>query len=325
MTPALRSHIMCMGWFLRRTARADDLIPFYRDTLGLPVMRGWEPTYFIWTGETFCMELIAEAPPRPERDQDPATAALTPMFRALDLEALLARLGAEGVRLVARSESEDGKEAFVLDTDGQLIGFREAPAGSPKPFDVEARRRRGRGDTYSYGWTQMPGDMQELYALRRRVANMETALAFYAKVLGLAILEQSSSGARLDAGDNFVLELAPGGSMQRLPEKDRTEIANSFVFRVDNFDATVAELEALGVPIVQRLEFNSAHLVYASDPEGQLIGFEERFEPHGYKTWRDPFAEDLEANRRWRAYRMDAARGASMAYARLPRTDPLPE
>jgi catechol-2,3-dioxygenase len=319
----IRDHIMCMGWYLRRTAKADDLIGFYRDVVGLPVMRGYEPTYFISVGETFCMELIAERPPRPERDETPEIASVLPILRTPDLQALVERLRAANVEVRDIRETATGAEAFARDWDGQWLGLRERKASSPHFSDKEAMRRRARGDTFSYGWPAMPADIQEMGWIRRHAQDPLRIASFYSETLGLKIVGEEDGAVMLDAGDNFILEIAGGGAPQKPPVHDRTEIPNCFVFRIDNFDETEHLLRAAGVPVAQRIEFNSAHLLYCLDPEGQLIGFEERFEPHAYKKWRDPFAEDIEANRRWRAYRMNADEGARMDYGATPRTEQL--
>jgi catechol-2,3-dioxygenase len=310
-----------MGWYLRRTAKADDLIGFYRDTLNLPVMRGWEPTYFISVGETFCMELLAERAPRPERERDPQTAPLTPILRVHNLDGLLSRLGAADVEVVSRRESAHTREAWILDWDGHLVGLRERSGSSPHWSDAEALRRFNRGWTYSRDWGNMPADIQELGWILRRARDPERLAAFYEGALGLKRVGEEDGAIMLDAGDNFILEIAGGGAPLAPPVHDRSEIANCFVFRIDDFDETERLVRQAEIPVAQRLEFNSAHLLYCLDPEGQLLGFEERFEPHGYKTWREPFAEDLEANRRWRAYGLDAERGRDNGFGLLPRTD----
>lgn len=315
----LRNHIMCMGWYLRRVERGEAVLPFYRDVLKLPVMRGKEPTWFIWGGEIFVFELIGECPPRPERDTDPASAPLMPVFRCHNLDGLLAELAHNHVRTVGERRTKHGREAFVLDTDRQLVMLRERAPDSSHASDIEAARRRARGDTFVYDWRAMPARIQELAWIRRQVQNLSKVLPFYTDKLGLKQVGEEDGAVMLDAGDNFILEIAEGGTPQKPPEKDRTEITNSFVFHVDDHARMTALLKERGVPIVQEIFFNSAHLTYVVDPEGQLLGFEERFEPHGYKAWRNPFAEDLEVNRRWRTYRMDTARGTAMNYSRSTR------
>lgn len=316
---SLRDHIMCMGWYLRRVERGEAVLPFYRDVLKLPVMRGKEPTWFIWGGEIFVFELIGERPPRPERDTDPASAPLMPVYRVHDLDGLLAELRHNHVAIVGERKTEHGRDVFILDTDRQLNVLREREAMSPHASDIEAARRKTRGDTFVNDWPKMPLRIQELGWIRRQVQSLAKVLPFYTATLGLKKVGEESGAVMLEAGDNFILELAEGGSPQKPPQKDRTEITNSFVFHVDDHALVTEMLKKAGVPVMQEIFFNSAHLTYVVDPEGQLLGFEERFEPHGYKTWRNPFAEDLEVNRRWRSYRMDAARGAAIGYSRTTR------
>lgn len=318
---ALRERIMCMGWYLRRVERGEAVLPFYRDVLKLPVMRGKEPTWFIWGGEIFVFELIGERPPRPARDTDPKSAPLMPVFRCHDLDGLLEELSHLHVRILGERRTPHGRDAFVLDTDRQIVMLRERAAASPHASDIEAARRRARGDTFVYDWRAMPARIQELGWIRRQVRSLSAVLPFYTEILGLREVGEEDGAIMLEAGDNFILELAEGGEPQTPPEKDRTEITNSFVFHVDDHARMTTLLKERGVPVVQEIFFNSAHLTYVVDPEGQLLGFEERFEPHGYKAWRTPFAEDLEVNRRWRSYRMDAARGAAMNYSRTTRME----
>jgi predicted enzyme related to lactoylglutathione lyase len=274
-------NLMFFGWYMRRTPSISALLPFYRDVLKLPLIRLSEKSVaFFWGGESTIFELKADVPPRPERDSNPATAPMTPVFATPDLTKLLKRLTQHGITpLPAITDSTD---AFVLDSDKQIIGFRQMK----KPTS-----------SFNPGCAPFPDDISGLTAIIRRAANVEKACLFYRDVFQFPDL----GAGRFDFGEGIALEVLGGGSPQRVPP-DRGEITNSLVMRVVDHDAWNAHLKKSGARIVNdKIQFNSAELTYAADPDGQIFGFEERYEPPEYRTPRQPFLEDVEAERRWAA------------------------
>jgi len=275
-------NLMFFGWYMRRTPGIPALLPFYRDILKLPLIRLSEKSVaFFWGGESTIFELKGDVPPRPERDTNPATAPMIPVFATPDLPRLLTRLAARGVApLPAVADCSD---TFVLDTDRQLVGFRQTAKKPTSGFNP--------------GCAPFPDDIAGLTAIIRRVTDVDRVCAFYRDVFQFPAL----GAGRFDFGEGISLEVMGGGSAQRIPP-DRVEITNSLVMRVADHDAWNAHLKKSGARIVNdKIQFNSAELTYATDPDGQIFGFEERYEPPEYRLPREPFLEDLEAERRWAA------------------------
>lgn len=281
------------GWYMRRTPSADALAPFYRDALGTSVIRGAEPVYFLWAGESFIIELKAEKPPREERVTDPDVHPCTPIFHTRDLERTLARLLRGGGVLTGSADTPFGREAFVLDPDQQIVGLRE-------PFGGETSLGRDPVSDFNPGCAPLPDDLIGLRSIVRRVADMDAMAAFYRDTIGFPDMGIVEGRHLFDLGEGVHLELAVGGALQHAPD-DRVEITNHFIVRVEDHDAFNAALKNDGVTFSNdSFRWNSANMSICIDPEGHIMGFEERFEPHEYGTPRDPFEEDMEADRRWR-------------------------
>ncbi len=290
---ATRDLHMGPGWYMRRTPNADRLIPFYRDGLGTSVIRGEEPVYFLWAGESYIIELKAEKPPREERVTDPDVHPCTPLFHTRDLNVTLARLLRAGGELISSSETPFGREAFVLDPDRQIVGLRE-------PIGGETALGRSAVSEYNPGCAPLPDDLIGLRSIVRRVADMETMITFYRDVIGFKEVGPVNGRHLFDQGEGVHLELAPGGAVQT-PPQDRVEITNHFIVRVVEHDAFNQALKDAGVKFSNdSFRWNSADMSICIDPEGHIMGFEERFEPHEYGHPRDPFEEDMEADKRWR-------------------------
>lgn len=317
------------GWYMRRTANATALLPFYRDALGTSVIRGAEPVYFLWAGETFIIELKADGSLRGERVTAPALHPCTPIFHSRDLQVTVDRLLNNGASLISRSDTAFGPEAFVLDPDQQIVGIRQ-------PKDGELAIGRSNVSSYNPGCAPLPEDVIGLRSILRPVVDIGTMSSFYGDTVGFKDLGKHNGRHLFDLGEGVHLELTSGGEQQN-PPKDRAEISNQFIVRVEDHDAFNAALKANDVPFCNdSFRWNSADMSICIEPEGHIMGFEERFEPHEYGTPRDPFEEDLEADRRWRqtAGQRDgntpdgfdvgyaATRYGAMHYTRKRGTDP---
>ena len=290
--PLPESMHMGPGWFMRRTSNATALLPFYRDALGTSVIRGAEPVYFLWAGETYIIELKADDSLREDRVPDPATHPCTPIFHSRDLQITLDRLLSNGASLLSDTETAFGKEVFVLDPDQQIVGLRQ-------PLDGEHSNGRSAVSSYNPGCMSLPDDLIGLRSILRPVADMPTMVGFYADVMGFKNLGATYDRHLFDLGEGVHLEVMSGGEIQN-PPQDRGEIGNQFIVRVEDHDAFNAALKAGGIPFCNdSFRWNSADLSICVDPEGHIVGFEERFEPPEYGLPRDPFEEDLEAERRW--------------------------
>jgi predicted enzyme related to lactoylglutathione lyase len=304
-TPA--REIMGVGWYVvfSRPSMMDRMTAFYEKTLGLPEMLNMRTDIqnknYLWGGEDIVVDLAHHAPETPldPREADPATARQFAIFRTDNLDALMAGFAAQGAMTLPARPTYYGREAFVIDPMGRLIGFRQRDPGSPFASDKEARRRFARGEAFNPGSAAMPTHLQELGWVRLRVADMTAARAFYGARVGLRDLGTAGGAALFDLGDNTTLEIVGGGVARPVPP---TQSASETVaiLRVVDFPATLARLKAAGQPFPFKI-YSAANggFSYISDPEGNLLGLADRKPPAAYKGVMPIMAEDLEARRRW--------------------------
>ena len=197
---------------------------------------------------------------------------------------------------------------------GGLIGLREADPQSDLAHDVEARRRWRRGEAFNVGCDPMPAGWQELGWVVRHVADVRSMRHFYTDAIGLEVIAEEDGRVLLDLGDNSVLELAPGGQAAT-PPAHRHELMSTFILRIRQLERFREELKARGVHMVHEfIQWPAGALTYVADPEGHVIGIEERYHPSQYlsKTI-PPFPEDLEALRRQKEHLADRCGSGSAA------------
>lgn len=291
--------IMSLGWYMRRTEDAERLADFYGNILGLPLLRGQQPVFMFWAGESLVFELKSDEAPVNHRETDPETAPCIPIFRVHSMSSLLHRLTTSGVRIVSDKEIKDGREVFVLDADDQLVGLREISPNSSLAFEIEARRRREDTNRFNPGVEPMPDEIQDLGWILCRYQNRNTVAGFYQDTIGFTPVDGLPDRQSFDFGDNVVLEIADGGPELPLP-KDRVEVTNSYILRLEKTAPFKDRLEGLGVPWPNpHIQWKRAHLAYFADPENHIVGIEERYDPSEYPPGVDAFAEDLEAERRY--------------------------
>jgi predicted enzyme related to lactoylglutathione lyase len=303
----LRDQIMGIGWCVvfSRPSLIDRMTEFYGSTLGLPLlmtMRGpLQNKNYFWCGEDIVLDLAHHALeiPLDPREADPATARQIPIFRTDDLAALVAQLTAQGATVLPPRSTPQGDEAFVVDPMGRLIGYRQRPADSTFPPDVEARRRLRRGEAFNPGCAAMPAHLQELGWVRLSVADPAAARRFYGDLLGLADLGREGTADRFDLGDNSVLEIVPGGVARPAPAEQRASETVT-ILRVVDFPTVRARLEAMGQPLPYKIyDMAMGGFTYIADGEGNLLGLADRKPPAAYIAKEPARAEDLEARRRW--------------------------
>jgi predicted enzyme related to lactoylglutathione lyase len=297
--------VLSLGWFIRfaRPEQCEALRKFYAETLGLPFLRGGtghQKLDVFWAGEALLAELIWESEQEiaDPLDADPATAQTVPIFRVHDIDLLAGSLRAKGVTVLDSVNRDGYLELFIADPSGCLIGLRDL--NTPKhSHDVEAARRRARGEGFNPGCGRMPKGWQELGWIRQQVKDLAAMTRFYSSVLGLAVLDANDHRAWLDLGDNSVLELVGGGRVVALP-KSRRELAGCFNLRVQDLEALKSAVRAAGGGVVHELlQSDRYQLSYIADPEGHLLGIEESYHPEKYPPGTVCFPEDLEAQRRW--------------------------
>jgi catechol 2,3-dioxygenase-like lactoylglutathione lyase family enzyme len=305
-----------LGWYVRFVPleRMEAMDRFYADVLGLPRM--WhsriadgkvENKDLYWAGEAIIENHNCGAPPDAKvgpRESDPATARQVPFYRVSDLDSIVAGLRAQGVPVIGPSPCLHGREACVLDPMNMLLGLRQIDADSPLPQDMEAARRRVRGEAFNPGCKPMPAGWQELGWVRIRAADRSALESFYADTLGLPRINAAGGPVSFDLGDNTILELESGGTARPPPALQMSSHA-AIILRVGDALKLRAGLKGAGVHFVHDLIVHSkGNLCYVADPEGNVIGFSDRLHPGAYveplPTVLPPVSlEDAEAQRRW--------------------------
>jgi predicted enzyme related to lactoylglutathione lyase len=300
--------VKSFGWYNYFVPRADEgVAAFYTDVLGLPLIRsvkgGDHPNDFFWAGEAVIFEIIYEGQKGPAEptESDPDTAPLVAVYRVHDLPGIIARLTAKGAKVSAIRAVANGHEAFVTDPRGYLTGLREISETSKAAADIEARRRWKRGEAFNPGSRPMPPGFQDMSWIVRRVKDVPAMTAFYRDALGLKVIGTANGRALLDMGDATTLELAPGGRVSPPPE-NRTQLQATIIFRVAAMQKLRQKLVDGGGAVVHNLiQWDRGELSYVADPEGNLIGIEEKYEPSRINQAGPlpSLTEDIEADRRW--------------------------
>jgi predicted enzyme related to lactoylglutathione lyase len=304
---AVSREIMGLGWYVvfGRPSLIDVMTDFYGKTLRLPLMMTMRTAQqnknYFWCGEDIVLDLSHHAleTPLSPREADPAAARQIPIFRTEDLDTLTAGFAARGARVIPARPTFLGREAFVVDPMGRLIGFRQRALASPLAVDQEARRRFRRGEAFNPGCAPMPAHLEELGWVRLTVANLVAAKTFYGDRLGLAYLGAAGGAELFDLGDNTTLEIAPGGVARPVPAEQRAA-ESVMILRVVDFPATLERLKAAGQPFPFKVySMANGGFSYIADSEGNLVGLADRKPPAAYKATLPVLPEDLEARRRW--------------------------
>lgn len=297
-------YVRSLGWFIRFASpeSREALNAFYLDVLRLPFLRGGtgQKVDMYWAGEALVTEIIWEfrGAAHDPLDADPATVQTMPVYRVNGLDVLVAGLESRGARVLRLPETDGFREAVVVEPGGGLIGMRELQGPPTRLQDVVAERRRARGEAFNPGCVPMPAGWQELGWIRHRVRDLGAMQRFYADVLDLPLLDATPARAWLDLGDNSILELVAGGRAVALPA-NRSELTAVFILRVQQREALKERALAAGGAVVHELiQWDRGELSYLADPEGHLIGIEERYHPSRYAPQHTCFPEDVEARRR---------------------------
>ena len=300
--------VKSFGWYNYFVPMSDASVSsFYTDVLGLPLIRslkgGEHANDFYWAGEATIFEIIYEGKKGAAlpAESNPDTAPLVAVYRVHDLPAIVARLTAKNAKVTAIRDIPNGREAFVMDPRGYLTGLREVSESSKAAADIEARRRWKRGEAFNPGSHPMPPGFQDMSWIVRRVKDVPAITAFYRDALGLKVIGTANGRTSLDMGDATTLELAPGGQAGAPPE-NRTELPQTIIFRVAAMQKLRQKLADAGGKIVHNLiQWDRGELSYVADPEGNLIGIEEKYEPSRINQAGPlpSLSEDIESDRRW--------------------------
>lgn len=291
----MRAGIQGLGWLVRRTADPAGLGAFYRDVVGLPVLRTHGATTVFWCGETVVLGINEGGRPQ-RRYRDRSEAPFMPVFRVRSMERATALLRERGVEFVNDPFPIGGGEgilAYFRDPGGHITGLQERDEASARPKDVEWRRRRDSGELAVPGAPPLDGEIGGLGWIVVRCTDLDAQVAFYRDALGFHVMMRGERAALLDIGGTLTLEVALGCPPEPLPA-DRGEVPDAFVLRVDDAPATGAELRtagARGVGPTHRTEDGGGAIHYFLDPENHLFGVQTR-------TEQSTRVEDIEARRR---------------------------
>jgi predicted enzyme related to lactoylglutathione lyase len=286
----MRENIQGFGWFVRRSMQPEKLSAFYRDVVGLPVLRGSPSVTMFWGGESNVIEVNTGGAPNPgytDREQAPCV----PIFRVHGYDSVMKRLQDAGVKFINDITREYNRLGYFLDPDGNVTGIQERNRQSPRDADHEAWRRWDAGETTMPGSPPMPPDIQHIGWVVNRYEDSDAMLQWYQDVVGL---DMAVPPRMLNLGDTVLFEGGDGCPRQPIP-KDRTEVSNTFILRCHDIDGIVADLKSKGVQFVNEIfPIPGGRLAYFVDPEGHVVGLQQR-------TSESERAEDFEANRRWEA------------------------
>ncbi len=306
----MTSEVVALGWYVRFVPLAimDAMSDYYARVIGLPQPLKWrkpngdvENKDYFWGGEAIIVDhnYGGEDVPVAPGESDPATARQMEIFRVGDLDAAVAGLNERGAEIVSTGPCLHGREAFVRDPMGMLIGIRQRDDDSPLPQDSEGARRRRRGEAFNPGCAPMPEHWQELGWVRITVADLPGATRFYRDLLGLRIIATLDDLVLLDLGDNTTLELVGGGARRDPPPRQMASLT-AMILRVSDLAPMVRSLREAKVHFVHDMYTSpKGDWTYIADPEGNVIGISERKHPKFYLGQYPVYTEDLEAARRW--------------------------
>jgi predicted enzyme related to lactoylglutathione lyase len=267
---------MKLGWFMRRVPDRGPTVAFYRDVLGLPVLPVPRRAEMFWAGETmvFC---IGDGGAEPPVFTDRTQSTCIPVFRCINLESVMERVTKAGRPVINDRQLDHGRLIYVLDPSGNVTGFQERYRNSTRQQDADAFRRIDNGENTLAGVGPMPPDIYGLGWIVSWFENEESQIAWYRDVAGFSESGNPthSGGAMLSLGTSVLFD-AKGGGQRVPPVTNRLEASNLFIMRVDNFDEVVAGLKQRGAEFFHEPFDNGGKLAYIVDPEGQLIGFQQR-------------------------------------------------
>jgi predicted enzyme related to lactoylglutathione lyase len=293
-------NVFALGKFVRFAPWEAHEADFYARVLDFPLIRKVHTqAQIFWAGEAIVYEVVyvKDKVEQPPADLD--SAPCVPVFRVQALDELLAGLKLKGAQVLGVVKRAFGREAHFRDNTGHIIGLRERSDTSRCVQDVEARRRRLRGETYNPGSKSMPQNWQELGWLVRRVADVQVMAKFYRDVIGLEQVGEEEGRLLFDLGDNTLLELTAGGGAQPVPS-DRHNGPTGAILRVHDVEKIRAALRSGGGHVVNNVisTLHWAELMYFADPEGVVFGAERGFHPGTYAPEKFVLHECLEGERR---------------------------
>gem|GEM_PF-1500525 len=289
--------IQSLGWWMRRTTgrTIPELMPYYQQVIGLPLVRAWESALvLLWAGEDQVFEVKTDDNPV-EVASELAQAAMLPVFRVHDLARWRGRMARLGHQPSGRRLSRFGETLFYQGPDRLMTGFEQRSPRSLLASDRRAVKRWGASPGTLPGMAPLPDTLHGISRAIRQVANVPAMTRFYRDRVGFAFLGTESGSSLFAMGPDTVLELAPGGVARPEPA-DRTALSDTMVLRLHGLDAQIAAMPRRGLTVKGQMitKEKTTRLVFVADPEGWIIGIEER----GRINPR--YIDDVEAERRWR-------------------------
>jgi catechol 2,3-dioxygenase-like lactoylglutathione lyase family enzyme len=128
-----RGRILGVGGIFFKSADKEKLSAWYRDHLGIEQQGG--PTFAWLSKEDPAREhcTVWSVFPASSKYFDPSSAPFMINYIVDDLDALLAKLSANGVRIDPKQEDPNyGRFAWIYDPDGNKIELWEPPAAGRK-------------------------------------------------------------------------------------------------------------------------------------------------------------------------------------------------
>ena len=269
---------------LLRTASAGRLAEWWAGVVGLPIIRGREPTYYLSLGDCAVLELLADRGAPEARRAAGAAPGLHVQLRSPDLAGTARRLRARGAEV--ERWFGDGEVRITLhDPDGNRV-------------EILDDARHAAAD-FLPGCAPLPEDLSGIAAVVRNCRDPYRLAQYYSRFLSPAEGPATHPGApRLEFGNAVSLIFRPGGTV-RPPVLQRGDARTAMIIRVANHDCASEALADLDLTVVDKdVKLGSAALSYYADPEGQTWAIDERYPPERFATPRREFAEDHEIRRR---------------------------
>lgn len=270
---------------LIRAASAERLAEWWAGVVGLPIIRGREPTYYLSLGDCAVLELLADrGAPEAQRGAAGSAPGLHIQLSSTDLAGTAQRLRARGAEVDRWFEDGEAR-ATLHDPDGNRVEIRD-DAGRAAP-------------DFMPGCAPLPDDLSGIGAVVRICHDPYQLARYFGRFLSPAEGPVQRSGApRLEFGNAVSLIFRPGGAI-RPPVRQRGDARSAMIIRVANHDRAGEALAGLDLTVVEKdVKLSSAALSYFADPEGQTWAIDERYPPERFETPRREFAEDREIRRR---------------------------
>ncbi|HEY7852077.1 MAG TPA: VOC family protein [Caulobacteraceae bacterium] len=120
-------HVTGVGGIFVKSRDPKALAAWYRDMLGIP-LEPWGGAALKYDAPNHPPVVVWNAMPNDTHYMAPSTREFMIDFAVDDLDALLARVEAKGVKVLGRVDDPSGKFAWILDPDGTKIELWQ-----PKP------------------------------------------------------------------------------------------------------------------------------------------------------------------------------------------------